>query len=106
MFVKITKPIGDILNTITMYRLMLYYLIFLWAEVVDYSREQKPIIILYPNVNLKEIQQAFTKAKEILVEYQKNILGGKISKVSRSSLTPIGFNAALELIKAEAKSSS
>ena len=30
MFLKIVKPIDDILNQITMYRLVLYYLIFLW----------------------------------------------------------------------------
>ena len=30
MFLKIVKPIDDILNKITMYRLVLYYLIFLW----------------------------------------------------------------------------
>lgn len=34
MFLKITKPIENFLNGITMYRLMLYFLIFLWITVI------------------------------------------------------------------------
>lgn len=37
MLFKIIKPIDDILNKITMYRLVLYYLIFLWLVVLILS---------------------------------------------------------------------
>src|SRR3990167_10129648 len=33
MLIKVVKPIDDLLNGITMYRLMLYFLIFLWIVV-------------------------------------------------------------------------
>lgn len=37
MLDRILKPIDDILNVITMYRLMLYYLIFLWGAALFFS---------------------------------------------------------------------
>src|SRR3989344_7774172 len=37
MFLRIIEPIEGFLNTTTMYRLMLYYLIFLWIVVFAIS---------------------------------------------------------------------
>lgn len=51
------------------------------VDIVDYDREPQPIIKIFPNVSVKDIQELFqNQLGEILRKYQEEILEGKISK--------------------------
>lgn len=50
------------------------------VDIVDYDREPLPIIKIYPNVSIKDIQVLFQNhVGEVLRKYQEEVLGGKIS---------------------------
>ena len=50
------------------------------VDIVDYDREPLPIIKIYPNVSIKDIQVLFqVHVGEVLRKYQEEVLGGKIS---------------------------
>lgn len=50
------------------------------VDIVDYDREPIPIIKIYPNVGIRDIQALFQdQVGEVLRKYQEEVLGGKIS---------------------------
>ncbi|EKD95594.1 MAG: hypothetical protein ACD_24C00436G0004 [uncultured bacterium] len=73
MFVKATKLIDEFLNGITMYRLMLYFLIFLWGEVFILS-----IFNIFP---FSFLQLTFSTIAILLSCYITNKLFSYIFKI-------------------------